>query len=56
MNVPANLRRGNAHPVLERVDAERPGSWHGWARGAAGWRVGFMWNNISGQFGPSGRD
>ncbi|WP_423832560.1 hypothetical protein [Streptomyces manipurensis] len=94
MNVPANLRRGNAHLVLERVDEERPGSWHvqvllredntfrlehrdgvaehhyqtqtvsrekvlgallGWARGAAGRRDGFMWNNISGQFGPSGR-
>lgn len=24
----ANLRRGNAHMVLERVDEERPGSWY----------------------------
>lgn len=24
----ANLRRGNAHLVLERVDEERPGSWY----------------------------
>jgi hypothetical protein len=24
----ANLRRGNGHMVLERVDEERPGSWY----------------------------
>ncbi|MDH6229215.1 hypothetical protein [Streptomyces sp. MJP52] len=24
----ANLRRGNAHMVLERVDEEQPGSWY----------------------------
>ncbi|MFI8085878.1 hypothetical protein ACIF6L_34450 [Kitasatospora sp. NPDC086009] len=24
----ANLRRGNAHLVVERVDEERPGDWY----------------------------
>ncbi|MEV7723238.1 hypothetical protein AB0P15_00720 [Streptomyces sp. NPDC087917] len=26
--MPANLRRGNAHMILERMDAEQPGSWY----------------------------
>ncbi|MFJ8622272.1 hypothetical protein ACIRD3_05440 [Kitasatospora sp. NPDC093550] len=24
----ANLRRGNSYMIVERVDAERPGSWY----------------------------
>jgi hypothetical protein len=86
----ANLRRGNAHMVLERVEADRPGTWYvqvllrgnntyqleyrdgvaelhyqtqtvsqakvlgallGWAAAGAGWREGFMWNNIAAEFG-----
>ncbi|MFJ6432583.1 hypothetical protein [Streptomyces sp. NPDC091416] len=88
----ANLQRGNAHLVLERVNEEHPGSWYiqvllrenntyqlefrdgvaelhyqtqtiarekvlvallGWASMKPGWRDGFMWNNIAGQFGHS---
>ncbi|MFF3212833.1 hypothetical protein ACFYYB_19445 [Streptomyces sp. NPDC002886] len=89
----ADLQRGNAHLVLERMDGERPGSWYiqvllrenntfqleyrdgvaelhfqtqtisqekvlgallGWAGAAPDWQDGFMWNNISEQFAPSG--
>ncbi|WP_409082751.1 hypothetical protein [Streptomyces galilaeus] len=28
----------------------------GWAGTKPGWRDGFMWNNIAGQFGPSDRE